>query len=193
MLSSSVSVNQATHIISRQFRIVRAHQNKQVVDWLTDLSWVPNGAVVFITAESAGQSFNGKKARTSPEPPSGGKKATAAATPTTKTGGRGEQTPHVSAATAKASSGDGAERVADDEDDDEAVALAALSRIRESYKRRARGRDRETRDSGVSSEARQDEDGRRMLEKSRQVAQTERFRQARRGSKVGLFLHVVHN
>lgn len=142
---------------------------------------------MFITAQTAGQSSDRKKAKTSPEPPSDGKKAATAATPTTETGGGSKQKPHVSAAPAKASSGDGAAGVADDDEDDEALALAALSRIRESYKRRARGRDGDSRYSGDNSAARQDEDSRRMLEKSRQVAQTERFRQASKGSEVGHF------
>lgn len=142
------------------------------MDWLTDLSWVPNGAVVFISADAAGRSC--KKPKTSSEVPaasttSGGKADTAVST----------RKANNTIGTVGAASGHGAGKSEDNEDEDEALALAALSRIRESYKRRARGRDTEVRGSGAEGGAREDEEGRRMLEKSREVAQTDRFRQAR--------------
>lgn len=67
----------------------------------------------------------------------------------------------------------------DEEEEEETLALAALSRIRESYKTRARGRQAgATKGSGGAAE---EEAGQRMIEKRRAAEKTASFRQVRLG------------
>lgn len=142
------------------------------MDWLPDLSWVPNGAVVFISSTGAAGSKEGTPLR----PPSSPKSASAeGATPSISSSSKvagDDGMPSL------AGNGDGAEETerGNAEEDDEALALAALGRIREAYKTRARERQSEAgrREGKVSD----DEMGKRMIERKRGVENTPVFQQA---------------
>lgn len=145
-----------------------------MVDWLTDLSWVPNGAVVFITAAAAGgahakrpkhssdlaashTSFNDKRDTSTAPAKSGNDK-------------------HPREVTAQGNMSEGVVK-REGEDEDETLALAALGRIRESYKKRAKGRESERDRGGAGSATAEQEASKHMLEKKRVVEQTDRFKQ----------------
>lgn len=152
-----------------------------MVDWLSDLSWVPNGAVVFISCTGAAA---GSKGRAPPPPP----KSAAAASEVDTTAGSGSSSssgkhggsgasPGVVPTTAGAGDGgDEAEQQAD-EDEEEALALAALGRIRESYRTRAKER-RSGAAGRVRSDVSDEEAGKRMMDKRREVENTVQSRQA---------------
>lgn len=150
-----------------------------MVDWLSDLSWVPNGAVVLISCTAGAAGSKPKASPSTPHP-------TKAATPAEDGGktadsnlGGGDKS-GGSAASAAGVGRDGSDQPAD-EDEGEALALAALGRIRESYKTRARERQAGG-GGGAGRRARSDvpeeEAGRRMAEKRREVEGTEKSRQA---------------
>lgn len=143
-----------------------------MVDWLLDLSWVPIGAVILISCAGApGSKAKAPPQKSAPAPEvatpsdsgSGGKhggSVASAAVPEAATGGEGSQ----------------AEQHAD-EDEEEALALAALGRIRESY--RTRVKERQSAATGrARSDASDPEAGRRMLDKRREVESTAQSRQA---------------
>lgn len=153
-----------------QYRISRA----QVVDWLSDLTWVPNGAVVFIASSSAPAP---KRVKTPPGVSAGTAGGASSEDRTGKRGGKQASPGAAAAATGVSTSGPvGAKRAAD-EDEEEAVALAALDRIRQSYKRRAKTQT-SIHASGDGA-AGEEQAGKLMLEKRRAVEATERFRKAR--------------
>lgn len=148
----------------------RSHTLK-VVDWLSDLSWVPNGAVVLISCAGAA----GSKAK--PSPP---KSAAAPEGATTADGGGSGK--HgggggVASAEVPAASGEGYQtEQGADEDEEEALALAALGRIRESY--RTRAKERQSAATGrARSDASDQEAGKRMLDRRREVESTAQSRQ----------------
>lgn len=131
-----------------------------MVDWLSDLSWVPNGAVVLISCNGA----PGVK-RGDPPPRTQGSAASAGLDAAVD-----GDTP------ANVGEGEGPEQADKDaeEDEEEALALAALSRIRESYKMRTRGRRSETGRVGTGESA--EEAGKRMAEARRAKEGTAQFR-----------------
>lgn len=133
----------------------------KVVDWLSDLSWVPNGAIVLISCNGAPGSKRG-----SPPPRKDGSAASAAV----DIAGDGD-TPAV------VGEGEGPEQVDKDveEDEEEVLALAALGRIRESYKMRTRGRKSEMGRAGTGESP--EEAGKRMAEARRAKEGTAQFRQ----------------
>lgn len=131
-----------------------------MVDWLSDLSWVPNGSVVLISCNAAPRSEGG-----SPPPRTDGSVASAAVDVAVD-----GDTPAV------VGEGEGPEPAEKDveENEEEALALAALSRIRESYKIRSRGRQSEMErvQTGESAE----EAGLRMAEARSAKEGTAQFR-----------------
>lgn len=180
----------------------------QIVDWLSDLSWVPNGAVVFISAASA--AVPAKKAKhnsseqasaavivTNAHEVKGNKPDSTLLIPTKSTGSDKAYAVKVKQTTAGDGAGNDEVTITEDEDEDEVLAMAALNRIRDSYKRRARVRETGTGHSSAGREVAQEEASRRMLEKRRVTEQTDRFRQVgifrilRREYTVGIGLNNV--
>lgn len=171
---------------------------KQVVDWLTDLSWVPNGAVVLISCVGPGGPKKGK-------PPAGASSDSNRGSPavSASVGGHGVVAPGQEGTVDAGAEKEAGENDEDDEEEEEeTLALAALSRIRESYKTRARGRQSEA--AKGSGGAAEEEAGQRMIEKRRAAEKTASFRQVRlRGSRVlclrraalmrfsSVFMHLV--
>lgn len=139
-----------------------------MVDWLSDLSWVPNGAVVLIS-RTAAAAATAPKERAVPSPP----KSVAAEEVAATTGG-GSSGASTGASTA---TGDDAEHQAD-EDEEEALALAALGRIRESYRTRTKERRSQAPGGRGTSDVSDEEAGKRMMEKRREVENTAQSRQA---------------
>ena len=131
-----------------------------MVDWLSDLSWVPNGSVVLISCNAAPGSKRG-----SPPPRTTG----SAASPAVDVAVNGD-TPAV------VGEGEVPEQAEKDveEDEEEVLALAALSRIRESYKMRSRGRRSEM--GRVETGESADEAGLRMAEARSAKEGTAQFR-----------------
>lgn len=143
-----------------------------MVDWLSDLSWVPNGAVVLISCADA----PGPKAKPPPK-----KSAAAAPKVTTvadgSSSGSDKQGGGVASAAVPEAAGGQAEQQAD-EDEEEALALAALGRIRESYRTRAKERRSASATGAARSDVSDQEAGKRMLDKKREVESTAQSRQA---------------
>ncbi|CAM9970617.1 unnamed protein product, partial [Ectocarpus fasciculatus] len=147
-------------------------EGEEVVDWLSDLSWVPNGAVVLISCTSGTGGTKEKApaaaaAAASSAPAEGAKAASSSGK---HDGGETSAAPPPEA--------DGVGERQAEEDDEEAVALAALGRIRETYRARARERQ-----SGAARRARggdvsDAEAGKRMMDKRREVESTAQSRQA---------------
>ena len=160
--------------VAAKYIFVAGANTPKVVDWLSDLSWVPNGAVVLISCAGA----PGSKAKAPPPKSAAAPEVAAAANG--GSGGKHGGSTAAAAAVAEAAGGgeDGpqAEQHAD-EDEEEALALAALGRIRESYRTRAKERQ-----SAATGRARSDgsdqEAGKRMLERRREVESTAQSRQA---------------
>lgn len=155
-----------------------------MVEWLSDLTWVPNGAVVLISTTVAAST---RKDKSSSEAPS---------RVSVNVGGAdgGDQGNHPRSRPAKeetldegsasrATGAPGEVKDIEDDNEEEALALAALERIRRSYKKRARERARQAIDEGMN----QAEASKRMSERKCAVEQTERFRRVR----VGLRLHTM--
>ena len=153
---------------------VFAGEHPKVVDWLSDLSWVPNGAVVLISCAGA----TGSKAKASPPRSAAASEVAAASADGRGSGGKhgGSVAPVAAPEAADVGEGSQAEQHAE-EDEEEALALAALGRIRESYRTRAKERQ-----SGATGRARgyasDPEAGKRMQDKRREVESTAQSRQA---------------
>eukprot|EP00752_Nemacystus_decipiens_P002894 g2693.t1 len=148
-------------------------EGDEVVDWLSDLSWVPNGAVVLISCAGA----SGSKPKASPPKPAAAPDIATAADG--GSGGKHSTSAAAAAAVPEAAGGDegGSQAEHDaDEDEEEALALAALGRIRESYRTRAKERQ-----SAATGRARSDESdqeaGKCMLDRRREVESTAQSRQ----------------
>lgn len=149
---------------------------QKVVDWLSDLSWVPNGSVVLISCAGA----PGSKAKAPPPKSAAAPEVAAAAADSSGSGGKRGDSVAPAAAVPEEAAGGGESSQAEqnaDEDEEEALALAALGRIRESYRTRAKERQ-----SAATGRARNDasdpEAGKRMLDKRREVESTAQSRQA---------------
>lgn len=140
----------------------------QVVEWLSDLTWVPNGAIVLISTVD-------------------GQPSTKSATCVSGVGGgdrEGDYSPDYeptkkrTAATARMHEardvGDGEEG-----DEEESLALAALDRIRDSYNRRARGRAGQAFGGLSNNTITQEQASKDMSERRRVVQGMERFQQVR--------------
>lgn len=142
---------------------------------MTDLAWVPNEAVVLISCVGPGGSQKRK-------PPTGASSDSNRRGPAVSgsVGGHGDVAPGQEGTV---DAGAGKEEVENDGDDEEeeeeTLALAALNRIRESYKTRARGRQSET--AKRSGGAAEEQAGQRMIEKRLATKKTAPFRQARLG------------
>lgn len=138
----------------------------KVVDWLSDLSWVPNGAVVLISCNGAGGPKKG-----TPPPRKDGDAALAAPADVAVNGNT----------LTAVGDGEGPEQAENhvEEDEAEVLALAALGRIRESYKMRTRGRQSEMGRGGTGESA--EDAGKRMAEARRAKEGTAQFRQVKRG------------
>lgn len=142
------------------------------MDWLSDLSWVPNGAVVLISCTSGAGGTKDKApvatAAASSAPAEGVKAASGS--------GSGKHDGGETSAAPPEADGEGERQT--EEDDEEALALAALGRIRETYRARARERQSgaagRARDGDVSDE----QAGKRMMDKRREVESTAQSRQA---------------
>lgn len=139
----------------------------KVVDWLSDLSWVPNGAVILISSVGDG---GGKRAGA--QNSSSAKAATAPGSAAVRAG-NDHHAPEMGGG-----AGEGEDDVQGDEEEEqeEALALAAISRIRESYKARAKARQ-----SGAGrrgGEISIEEAGKRLAEKRHGLEGTPAFREA---------------
>lgn len=153
-------------------RLSRAHRytffstKREVVDWLPDLSWVTNEAVVLISCN--GPKVSAKRgAPPGPHPCSSASTSAPAEDGSPSANAVGDDFAHA----APGSEGQ-------EEQEEEVLALAALERIRESYRARRKGRESEARRrrEGVPEE----DAGKRMVERKRGMENTAPFRQARR-------------
>ncbi|CAM9576881.1 unnamed protein product [Ectocarpus sp. 4 AP-2014] len=147
-------------------------EGEEVVDWLSDLSWVPNGAVVLISCTSGA---GGTKEK-APVATAAASSAPAEGVKAASSSGSGKHDGGETSAAPPEADGEGERQT--EEDDEETVALAALGRIRETYRARARERQsgaaRRARGGDVSDE----EAGKRMMDKRREVESTAQSRQA---------------
>ncbi|CAM9374539.1 unnamed protein product, partial [Pylaiella littoralis] len=119
---------------------------EEVVDWLSDLSWVPNGALVLISCTRS--------------PPAQNPAAASVVDTTAGAGDEAEQQQQQQA----------------EEDEEEALALAARDRIRESYRARAQKRQSGAAGRGGRSEEFDEKVGKRMMDERREVENTKRSR-----------------
>ncbi|CAN0267513.1 unnamed protein product, partial [Ectocarpus sp. 12 AP-2014] len=158
--------------IKKKARGAALLEGEEAVDWLSDLSWVPNGAVVLISCTSGAGGTKEKAsvvtAAASSAPAEGIKAASGS--------GSGKHDGVETSAAPPEADGEGERQT--EEDEEEALALAALGRIRETYRARARERQ-----SGAAGRARggdvsDEEAGKRMMDKRREVESTAQSRQA---------------
>ncbi|CAB1110716.1 unnamed protein product [Ectocarpus sp. CCAP 1310/34] len=138
-------------------------ESEEVVDWLSDLSWVPNDAVVLISCTSGA---GGTKEK-APVATAAASSAPAEGIKAFSGSGSGKHDGGETSAAPLEADREGERRT--EEDDEEAVALAALGRIRETYRARARERQ-----SGAVGRARggdvsDEEAGKRMMDKRREM------------------------
>lgn len=139
-----------------------------MVDWLSDLSWVPNDAVVFISCTALGSQQVNDRHRSS----------------ASTNASAGTSDAHVDNSRPSSGGGGGGEEgeaapADDQEGEEEVLALEALTRIRESYRARARVREVEVKRRGAERDS-SEELGKRLLEKKRRVEGTVPFREVRR-------------
>lgn len=131
---------------------------------------MPNDAVVFISCTAVGPKQGNARHRSS--------------TSTNALAGTSDAHVDDSRPSLGGGGGGGGEEVeatpADDQEgEEEVLALAALTRIRESYRARARAREAEVERRGVERDS-PEEIGKRLLEKKRRVESTAPFREVRR-------------